>query len=506
MAVLVIAACLLIGALPFFAALASVAEDPGLVWETATSARVSGLLLRTIELGLGVALVSALIGVPVARAVVRRKGPLARTLGSLVPLPLILPPWILGVAWSRYLELRGYPGAVFLLSASLWPIVALFAARGFRQAGVAADAARLARGPLSAFLHVELPLARPSILAGMLLVFVFASTDFGVCDFLSFYDTEPFTVLPMEVFQKWKNLQGAAAGAAVSIPSVVPSLLALALLLGIERRSAGTFRGTRVGSGAALRTGKATAVGLLAAVALIVLPVVVLIGWATDNPDPWAEIASTGDDTLRSVQVGVLAGLIVSVLGVAAARLSLRLGARGETLLLALILLPLAAPPVMFGVGQIRIWNHPANPLADAMYPSPLLLAVAAAGRYLPIGVLAVRALLRRQDEAPSEAAQLTGQPAWKRALAVEIPRLLPATGMAFALGYLLTLRELDLTQMVPAGSSTLISRIFGFVHISADHVTAVLCLLLLSLVLVPALAARMLGVPGLDAGPGPDA
>ena len=506
MAVLVIAACLLVGALPFFAALASVGEDPALVWETATSPRVLELLGRTIQLGLGVALVSALIGVPVARAVVRRHGPLARSLGSLLPLPLILPQWILGVAWSRYLELRGYPGAVFLLSASLWPIVALFAARGFRQAGVAADAARLARGPLKAFLHVELPLARPSILSGMLLVFVFASTDFGVCDFLSFYDTEPFTVLPMEVFQKWKNLQGAAAGAAVSIPSVVPSLVALALLLVVERRSQGTFRGTRVGSGAALRNGPGAVLGLTAALALILLPLFVLISWSTDSPDPWAEIARTGDDTLRSVQVGALAGLIIAVLGVATARLSLRLGAWGETALLGLVLLPLAAPPVMFGVGQIRIWNHPANPFAEAMYPSPLLLALAAAGRYLPIGVLAVRALLRRQDEAPSEAARLTGRPAWRRALSVEIPRLLPATGLAFALGYLLTLRELDLTQMVPAGSSTLISRIFGFVHISADHVTAVLCLLLLSLVLVPAAAARILGVPGLDAGPGPDA
>jgi iron(III) transport system permease protein len=504
MALLLIAALLVLGAAPLVAALTPLLGADGSVWADAFSARVLGLAGRTAVLGVVTGLACAVVGVPVARALARRRGLAGRSLAALLPLPLILPPWIAGLAWARYVRLSGFWGSVALLTASLWPLVTLFALRGLRAAGSAADAAALARGRARALLAVELPLALPSILAGMLLVFVFAITDFGVVDFLSFNVAEPFTVLSCEIFQKWARLESAPQAAVVSLPALLMSLVALALVLVLERGQAGRYRGLSTATAGMSRTGGALGrrlgdAGLLLVTASMVAPVAVLVSWAARNPDPVGAAAAARDDVLRSVLCGLLTGALVALLGVATARLSLRCGPRAELALLALALLPLAAPGVFFAVGEIRLWHAAWNPLSEAIYRSPVLLVLALTGRFLPLGVLAARAQLLRQDRAPWDAARLSGRGPLRRWLAVDLPLLAPATGLACALGYLLSLRELDVVTLVPAGNSTLVHRLYSLVHIASDDTTAVLCLLLMALVLVPAAAARLLGVPGLE-------
>ncbi|HZL99995.1 MAG TPA: hypothetical protein VFD43_07060, partial [Planctomycetota bacterium] len=226
------------------------------------------------------------------------------------------------------------------------------------------------------------------------------------------------------------------------------------------------------------------------------------LAWAGRNASPLALLADSGDEALRSVLAALGAGLIVAFAGLGLARLSLRGPAPLRWLVLAAALLPLAVPGVLFAVGTIRLWNAPANPLAAALYRSPALLVLALAGRFLPFGVLAARALLLRADEGPVQAARLAGGGALRRWLVVELPLLAPALGLSCALGYVLGLRELDVATLVPAGNATLVHQLYALVHIASDDTTALLCLLLMALVLLPAAAARLLGVPGVDGGP----
>ncbi|HTE06476.1 MAG TPA: hypothetical protein VK824_09790, partial [Planctomycetota bacterium] len=299
-------------------------------------------------------------------------------------------------------------------------------------------------------------------------------------------------------------LESAPTAAVVSLPALLLGGMALAGVLALEARHRGRARGLPAGPGTARRGSAAGTAGLLAVTAVVLLPLGVLCVWASRHPDP---LATLGDpdivhDALRSVMVAAGAGLAVAVFGVAAARASLRLSARGESLLLLLALLPLAAPGVLFAVGEIQLWNAPWNPLADSIYRSPLLLVMATAGRFLCLGLLAARALLARQDPGPLEAARLSGRSWPVRWARIELPLLAPAIGLACALGYLFSLRELDIPSLVPAGNATLVRRIYGLVHISSDDQTALLSLLLVALVLVPLVAARLLGVPGVDCGP----
>jgi iron(III) transport system permease protein len=499
MNVTVIAVALVLGLAPLVAGLADLVTSPTALSEL-FSPRILSLWGGTVLLGLATAVCSALVGAPVGWMVARCR----RTglVGALLPLPLILPPWVVGVAWTEAAPLSGFWGAVFLLTASLWPLVALFALRGFRATARAGEAAVVFRGRRAAWRKVELPLALPSILSGALLVFVFATTDFGVVDFLSFSSPEPFVVLSSEIFQKWARVQSGEGAAAVSVPAILSSLVALGGMLALERRHLGRFRGAAPRVPRLARLGAPRVAGLLALAAITAVPLVVLVGWSLKGDDPLAPIGAHRDKIMLSVMVAAATGLLVAGFGVKLARLTLAWGPRRGDRLFALLLLPLAAPAVTFAVGEIRLWNHPWNPLADAVYPSPVLLVLALTGRMLPLGVLAARAVLVRQDPLPYAAARLTGRPFLTRWLRIELPMLAPATGLAFSLGFLLSLRELDIIVLVPAGSRTLAHVIFSMVHIGSDAVTAVLCLTLVALVLVPAMVGRLLGVPGVDCGP----
>lgn len=509
MTVTVVLVLCLLGLAPVLASLGGLFSDPQVLFETLFSARIASLWGATMALGLATAAASMLIGVPVAWVLARRGGRVAMAVATLLPLPLVLPPWVSGVAWTQVLPLKGFGGAVFLLTLSLWPLVALFALRGLAASGAAVEAARLARGPRAALRSVELPLALPSILSGALLVFVFAITDFGVVDFLSFYDPEPFTVLASEIFQEWSRLQRGPQAAAVSLPTIVPALVALLVVLRLERSFTGRWRGAarRVPRAASSGAGAGLSVaGLAVVMALMLAPVAVLVGWVWgyDGAVDLLRDKDVHDSVMRSVGVGLGTGLVLAWLGVAAARVSLAASPRVERLILLLAILPLAAPSVMLAMGEVILWNHPANPLSDAVYLSPTLLVIAMAGRFCALGILVARALLLRLDPGPGEAARLVPRPRWQRWLVVDLPRLMPAVGISLTLGYLLSMRELELVMMTPAGNGTLTHRIFSMVHIGTDEMTSTLCLTLVALVVVPAVAARLLGVRGVDC-PGPD-
>ncbi|GJM20781.1 MAG: hypothetical protein DHS20C15_06960 [Planctomycetota bacterium] len=494
-----IALLLLLGGLPVLAAMGGFLSEPSAAWEALTSARVLGLALRTLGIGVLVALFSSALGVPVARLLARAQGRTASTLSFLLPLPLILPPWVAGVAWLRALPLSGFSGTVFLLTASLWPLSALFALRGFRSAARAAEVAELLRGPRAALRRVELPLALPSILSGALLVFVFAITDFAVVDLLSFTSPEPFAVLASEVFQRWDKEQSTAGAAALTLLAALPAMLALWGVLRLERSQRGHARGQAPVRQRSERWGPASWAAALGLLLSLAVPVVVLVQWAWQLEEPASVLAAARPALFTSLGWALISGALVALLGVFVARRSLAASPREEALLMALVLLPLAVPGVSFAVGLLRVWGSPLNPLGDAVYTSPVLVLLAFLGRHLALGVLAARSLLLRDDPAPMQAAALVERPWLQRWWSLQRPMLMPALGLSFALGYLLAMRELDLVVLPRAGADSYSHYIFSMVHNGSDRVTALLCLALVALVLIPAGVARLMGVRGVD-------
>jgi molybdate/tungstate transport system permease protein len=136
-------------------------------------------------------------GVPLGYVLARRSFPGKRVVESVVVLPLVLPPVVGGAmlltAVGRFTPIGGAAAAVGLpLTDSLLGVVLAqtFVAAPFvvvtARAGFAAVDERLERasrslgyGPLATFRNVSLPLARGSILAGVVLTFARAIGEFG---------------------------------------------------------------------------------------------------------------------------------------------------------------------------------------------------------------------------------------------------------------------------------------------------------------------------------------
>jgi molybdate/tungstate transport system permease protein len=177
-------------------------------------------------------LLATIFGVPLAYALARSSFRGQRLVDALVVLPLVLPPVVAGAMLltgvGRFTAVGGFlAGLGVPLTDSLAGVVLAqtFVAAPFvvitARAGFAAVEPRLERasrsmgyGPLATFWHVSLPLARGTVLAGIVLTFARAIGEFGAVMMVAY---NPRT-MPTQI--RW-------AYVARGIDAIVPIAIAL---------------------------------------------------------------------------------------------------------------------------------------------------------------------------------------------------------------------------------------------------------------------------------------
>jgi molybdate transport system permease protein len=210
----------------------------------------------TIELATITTVILLIVGTPIAWWLARSKAWWKEGIASIVALPLVLPPTVLGFYLLVVLGPDG-PGG---LLASLWggrtlaftfqglvigsvlysmpfvvqPIRNSFAAIGDRPLEVAAT---LRASPRRAFWTVAIPLARPGFLAGAVLGFAHTVGEFGIVLMIGGNVPGKTKVLSVAIFDyvetsQWREANILAGGMAVFAFAVI-----LAMTL-IEKRAA----------------------------------------------------------------------------------------------------------------------------------------------------------------------------------------------------------------------------------------------------------------------------
>ncbi|GAA6211658.1 iron ABC transporter permease [Hyphomicrobiales bacterium 4NK60-0047b] len=126
-------------------------------------------------------------------------------------------------------NIASMPGAIIVLSLVLYPYVYLAARASFMQQSVCAlEVARtLGRTPMGAFWNVGLPLARPALIAGLVLALMECLNDYGA---VAYFGIETLTASVYSTWQERSNLGGAAQIATLM-------LLIIIVLLYVERRA-----------------------------------------------------------------------------------------------------------------------------------------------------------------------------------------------------------------------------------------------------------------------------
>ena len=204
-------------------------------------------LWLSAEVAVAATALNALVGVPLAYLLARRRFPGRRAIDLLVTLPLILPPTVTGYYLIVLLGRRGLLGAP-LYNATGWsiaftPYAAVVAATVMalpllvRTAQAAIESVdrdlerasfTLGRSEWRTALEVTLPLARNGILAGLVLAFARALGEFGATLMLAGNIPGRTTTVPLAIYTAVQTGESGEALLLVGLLTVLSCLVLIA--------------------------------------------------------------------------------------------------------------------------------------------------------------------------------------------------------------------------------------------------------------------------------------
>lgn len=441
----------------------------------AASVQTAQLLWQTAALAATVTLASALLGVPLAWLTTRTDLPLRRAWSVVLVLPLVIPTYVGAFAFvaalgprgllqqmleaafglQRLPEIYGFTGTALVLTLFTYPYVLLTVRGAIMRLDPAFEQASrsLGVGPRMTFLRVTLPLLRPSITAGCLLVALYTLSDFGAVSLLQ-YDS--FT---RAIYLQYQGSLDRSMAAVLGLVLVGFT----ALILVVEAFTRGRAKYYRPARGAQdaperLRLGRFMVPGLLlcAAVAAlaVILPVGVLLYWlgrgltaSTVSFDAvWAPIAGSASASVLAGGVALLAAIPVAVLAVRFAGPFSVLVERVTYGSFALPGIVVALSLVFFGANYVPF-----------LYQTLALLVFAYAIRFLPEAVGTLRTSLLQVNPRFEEAASSLGRRRHEIFLTITAPLIAPGALTALALVFMSAMKELPVTLLLsPIGFKTL--------------------------------------------------
>lgn len=455
-------------------------------WSVLERPRTWTLIAKTVALVAAVTVGAVLIGVPAAFLVTRTDLPGRRFWAVALALPLVLPSYVLALALLAVSgpggllglpALEGFLGAVVALILATYPFVFLLCIAALRRADPALEeAARsLGRGPGQVFREVTLPLMRPAVGAGGLLVALYTLADFGV---VSLMRAEALT---RAVFLQYRGAFDREPAAVLALVLVALTVLVLvAEQRARSRVSAAPSGGRTVRTAAVVRLGRmrTPALAFCGAVAAsgLVLPIGVLLVWLFRRTPSLDGVAAA---TFNSLLVAVIAAGVTTVAALPVAVLASRFK-RGWTVALERTGYGANALP---GIVAALAFVFFAARHAPVVYQSLALLIAAYLVRFFPQALAGTSAALTRAEPRLEEASRGLGRGPTRTLTTVTVPLVAPGLLAGAALVLLSTLKELPATLVLrPIGFDTLATEIWTATSVSQYSRAAVPALLLCAL------------------------
>jgi len=499
---------LVIGVAPILAMFtASVMIDgkPSLVHYQAlvSSHRAWVLLGHSLTLSSLTALCGTVLGVPLGILLGKTDLPLRYLFVVLFTLPLLLPPYLLAVAWSTVLgregllsdlaggtvaemgsaALFGLGGSVLVLTTVFMPVAMLLTIAYLRTIDPRLEeAGRLvARWP-RVLCRITLPMIRPGLAWAALLIFLLAIGEFSVPMHLR-YD-----VFPVEILTQFSAFYDFGAATAAAVPL---ALLTVTVLIGEELFSGAPRQTMRGLMGAAersfirlsaARAGWFLGVGLLCVV-LVILPLGGLV-LQTSPIDYLEALTRGGDSLLRSLVYAASGATLLSLLGFFCGYLIHTHALRAWRWVDFLTLVLLVLPSPVIGIGLIGLWNRPAT---DWIYGTPMMILLGYMAQYLALTSRTTAAALAQIPASMDEAALVTGAGWFRRLSTITAPLARPGLLAAWLVAYIFCLRDTGIALLVyPPGHDTLPVRIFTLMANSPEGLIAALCVLMMAATFLP--------------------
>ena len=479
----------LITAIPVLVVLSSLADPNQEIWEHLWQFVLPELLVNTLWLVLGVGLGVTLLGVSLAWLTAACDFPGRRFFSWALLLPLALPAYVTAFVWLGLFDftgplptwlreeyglvklppIRSRGGVILVMTLALYPYVYLTARAAFQGQGrrLLEAAQSLGLNRFQAFWRVALPMARPGIMAGLLLAIMETLADFGT---VSVFNYNTFTTA---IYKAWFSLFSLPA--ASQLASILIFFVFVVALLEYQLRANRSYAASTRSAAAPTRIRLAGWHGALASAwsALVfglafALPVWQILDWAsgifaTDLDARYLEFA--WHSLLLSGLGAALVGALALILGYAqrlhptgAMRITARLATLGYALPGAVLAVGIFIP-VAWLDNQLIDWLHLDGQILGGTL-AVMLLAYCA--RFLAVSFGPVESGLGRISRSVDEAAQSLGVVGARRLWSIHIPMLRVSILTAAALTFVDIMKELPITLMTrPFGWDTLAVRVF---------------------------------------------
>ncbi|MGR3310751.1 MAG: ABC transporter permease [Candidatus Brocadiales bacterium] len=471
------------------------------------------LLFNSLILAGSTTLVTVLLGVPLGTLFAKTDLPLKRLFTILFVIPLIIPPYILAIAWFYFLGrsgimasmfgakvgiltsqfLFGFPGTLFVMVSVLLPIVIILTMTYLRMVNPRLEeAAKLAATWSLVLKRISIPIIRPGIFLAGLIVFIFTLGEFGVPSSLR------FDVFPVESFIQFSAFYNFNAATAAAIPLGVITLIVLVVERLFLRKKTFQFRLTKEAMiMVPLRKTKPlffAAVSILV-FAFVMVPMGVLLARSFSL---WAyreAFVQSIDSIFRSLlyaSIGATCLVVFGfILGYVLERKALRFHYAADSVAIFLF----ALPGTVIGIGLISLWNTQST---NFIYASMAIILFGYIAQYTALGERIMAATFSQIPHSMEEAAQIVGAGWFRRLSGILISLAKRGLIATWLVGFIFCLRDLGITMMVyPPAHDTLPVRIFTLMANNPEEVTAALCITMVVIAFLPlfvlGLATRLL-------------
>jgi len=408
-----------------------------------------GIISNTLILGIVVALVGTVVAFIFAYATTYLAIPHKRIFKIFSILPMVSPPFVISLAFIllfgrsglityKLLGIRpdiyGFWGLAFTQVLSFFPTGYLMLTAMLQNIDPSIEEAAQALGSNQnrVFRTITLPLMAPGLANVVLLLFIQSLADFGNAIVIG----GNFTTMAVQIYQQGIGSYDMTGATAMAVILLLISVLAFYLQNSvIGKKSYVTVTGKASKQRILIDSKKVTVpvylVCLLLSLFVLSLYAMVPIGafvkmWGADFSFSfkWIQyVFSYGGRYIRDTSVlALIATPVSSILAMVSAFLIVRKNFPGKRTLEWFILIAIALPGTVLGLGYVLTYNTPPIILTGTSF----ILVVALVIRSMPIGTRAGIAALKQIDPSIEEAACISGAGMKKVFSSITIPLIRP--------------------------------------------------------------------------------
>lgn len=453
--------------------------------------QLPAMLGGTLWIAAGVALLSALIGLPLGVMRGLFNLPVPRLWDLIFLIPFLTPPYIAALSWMLVLQTNGYldqltgidlndllfsrSGIVLVMTLNIFPVVYFAVSRSLLASGQRLALVARVHGATAwrAFWHITLPMVAPALAAGMLLAFTLAIEEYGVPAALG--SRSGVVMMTVGIEKKLADWPIDLPGA-----SLLSMVLIVIALTGwwLQRRLVGDKEVTSVTGKPTENMGATLGIATVPVVMVMALTGFVAVGlpglsmavtgvmstlsgglaWNNVTPQHYLALFSQQGDALSalgtSLSLALGASLITGLLGLLISWLVVVRQIKGRSVLDALSLLPAALPGIVVGVGLILLWNRTFWPVSP--YNTWAILLLSYCCLLMPWPVRYITSALRQLGGNLEPAARVHGASALQALRFIVMPLVFPAMLAAMLMVFAIASRELVTSLLLsPAGTQT---------------------------------------------------